>query len=69
MKRVAESCGALGLGTVDRILRNLRFDLSQRKVLWYLTKPSICRLSAWRRYGNYWINLPIAGCYSPAPTN
>jgi hypothetical protein len=26
-------CGALGLGTVDRILRNLRFDLSQRKVL------------------------------------
>src|SRR5580704_6149116 len=33
MKRVAESCGAIGLGTVDRILRNLRFDLSQRKVL------------------------------------
>jgi hypothetical protein len=33
MKRVAESCGALGLGTVDRILRNLRFDLSQRAVL------------------------------------
>ena len=33
MKRVAESCGALGIGTVDRILRNLRFDLSQRKVL------------------------------------
>jgi DNA transposition AAA+ family ATPase len=33
MKRVAESCGALGLGTVDRILRNLRFDLAQRKVL------------------------------------
>ena len=33
MKRVAESCGAIGIGTVDRILRNLRFDLSQRKVL------------------------------------
>jgi DNA transposition AAA+ family ATPase len=33
MKRVAESCGAIGVGTVDRILRNLRFDLSQRKVL------------------------------------
>ena len=33
MKRIAESCGAIGLGTVDRILRNLRFDLSQRKVL------------------------------------
>ena len=33
MKRVAESCGALGLGRVDRILRNLRFDLNQRKVL------------------------------------
>ena len=33
MKRVAESCGAVGMGTVDRILRNLRFDLSQRKVL------------------------------------
>ena len=33
MKRVAQSCGAIGLGTVDRILRNLRFDLSQRKVL------------------------------------
>ncbi len=33
MKRVAESCGAIGLGTVDRILRNLRFDLSQRRVL------------------------------------
>jgi hypothetical protein len=32
-KRVAESCGAVGMGTVDRILRNLRFDLSQRKVL------------------------------------
>src|ERR1017187_3501847 len=25
MKRVAQSCGAIGLGTVDRILRNLRF--------------------------------------------
>jgi type II secretory pathway predicted ATPase ExeA len=33
MKRVAESCGAMGMGTVDRILRNLRFDLGQRKVL------------------------------------
>ena len=33
MKRVAENCGAIGLGTVDRILRNLRFDLCQRKVL------------------------------------
>jgi DNA transposition AAA+ family ATPase len=33
MKRVAQSCGAIGLGTVDRILRNLRFNLSQRKVL------------------------------------
>jgi DNA transposition AAA+ family ATPase len=33
MKRVAESCGALGQGTVDRILRNLRCDLSHRKVL------------------------------------
>ncbi|MGA2373445.1 MAG: ATP-binding protein [Candidatus Korobacteraceae bacterium] len=33
MKRVAESCGAIGMGTVDRILRNLRFALSQRKVL------------------------------------
>ena len=33
MKRVAESCGAIGVGTVDRILRNLRFDLGQRKVL------------------------------------
>ena len=33
MKRVAESCGSIGVGTVDRILRNLRFDLSQRKVL------------------------------------
>ena len=33
MKRVAESCGAIGLGTVDRILRNLRFDLSDRKVV------------------------------------
>ena len=33
MKRVAQSCGAIGMGTVDRILRNLRFDLSQRKVL------------------------------------
>jgi type II secretory pathway predicted ATPase ExeA len=33
MKRVAQSCGALGMGTVDRILRNLRFDLGQRKVL------------------------------------
>ena len=31
--RIAESCGALGIGNVDRILRNLRFDLSQRKVL------------------------------------
>ena len=29
----AQSCGAIGMGTVDRILRNLRFDLSQRKVL------------------------------------
>ena len=33
MKRVAESCGAIGVGSVDRILRNLRFDFSQRKVL------------------------------------
>ena len=33
MKRVAQSCWAIGMGTVDRILRNLRFDLSQRKVL------------------------------------
>ena len=33
MKRVAQSCGAIGMGTVDRILRNLRFDLGQRKVL------------------------------------
>ena len=33
MKRVAQSGGALGVGTVDRILRNLRFDLGQRKVL------------------------------------
>jgi DNA transposition AAA+ family ATPase len=33
MKRVTERCGAIGLGTVDRLLRNLRFDLSQRKVL------------------------------------
>ena len=33
MKRVAQSCGAIGVGTVDRILRNLRFDLSQRQVL------------------------------------
>jgi len=33
MKRVADSCGSIGLGTVDRILRNLRFDLSQRNVL------------------------------------
>ena len=33
MKRVTQSCGALGMGTVDRILRNLRFDLGQRKVL------------------------------------
>ena len=33
MKRVAESCGAIGMGTLDRILRNLRFDLSERKVL------------------------------------
>ena len=29
----AQSCGAIRLGTVDRVLRNLRFDLSQRKVL------------------------------------
>jgi len=29
-KQVAESCGAIGLGTVDRILRNPRFDLSRR---------------------------------------
>src|ERR1019366_5336973 len=29
----APSCGAIGMGTVDRILRNLRFDLGQRKVL------------------------------------
>ena len=33
MKRVAESCGAIGMGTLDRVLRNLRFDLSQRKVV------------------------------------
>ena len=33
MKRVAETCGAIGLSMVDRILRNLRFDLGQRKVL------------------------------------
>ena len=33
MKRVAESCGAIGIGMVDRILRNLRFDLSDRKVV------------------------------------
>jgi DNA transposition AAA+ family ATPase len=33
MKRVAESCGSIGVGSVDRILRNLRFDLSQRKAL------------------------------------
>jgi DNA transposition AAA+ family ATPase len=33
MKRVAQSCGAIGMGTVDRILRNLRFDLGQRKVV------------------------------------
>ena len=28
-----ELWGPLGMGTVDRILRNLRFDLGQRKVL------------------------------------
>lgn len=33
MKRVAESCGAIGVGAIDRILRNLRFDLGERTVL------------------------------------
>src|ERR1035441_5287454 len=69
MKRVAQSCGAIGLGTVDRILRNLRFDRSHRKVLLVVTEPSICRLRAWRRYGNCWINHRTAGCCSPAPTS
>ena len=36
---------------------------------WSLTKPSICQLSAWRPYGNYWINRRTAGCCSPAPTS
>src|SRR5271167_4859190 len=29
MERVAQSCGAIGMGTVDRILRNLRFHAGQ----------------------------------------
>ena len=36
---------------------------------WSLTKPSICQLSAWRPYGNCWINRRTAGCCSPAPTS
>src|SRR5665811_267668 len=54
MKRVAQSCGAIGMGT---------------RCCWSLTKPSICRLSAWRPYGNCWINRRTAGCCSPAPTS
>lgn len=33
MKRIAEAVGAITLGTVDRILRNLRFDFEGLKVL------------------------------------
>lgn len=33
MKRVAESAGSIGAGDIDRILRNLRFDLGRRKAL------------------------------------
>jgi DNA transposition AAA+ family ATPase len=33
MKRIAESAGVSGAGNVDRIIRNLRFDLRGRKTL------------------------------------
>src|SRR6185312_1728215 len=36
MKRVAEAAGSITTGEVDRILRNLRFDLGGRKVLFVL---------------------------------
>lgn len=31
MKRVAESCGAIALGNIDRLLSNIRFDLGRHK--------------------------------------
>lgn len=33
LKRIAEAAGSIGTGTADRILRNLRFDFGNRKVL------------------------------------
>lgn len=33
LKRVAEACGSIGTGNADRIIRNLRFDFRNRKVL------------------------------------
>src|SRR6185437_8438175 len=36
MKRVAEAAGSITTGEVDRILRNLRFDLGERKTLFVL---------------------------------
>jgi type II secretory pathway predicted ATPase ExeA len=36
MKRIAESAGSITAGDVDRILRNLRFDLRGRKVLFVI---------------------------------
>src|ERR1039457_6748948 len=69
MKRVAQSCGAIGLGTVIGFCGIYVSISASARCCWSLTKPSICRLSAWRPYGNCWINRRTAGCYSPAPTN
>jgi DNA transposition AAA+ family ATPase len=69
MKRVAESCGAIGLGTVDRILRNLRFDLSQRKVLLVFDEAQHLSIECLETIRELLDLPPHCGCCSPAPTN
>ena len=69
MKRVAESCRAIGLGTVDRILRSLRFDLSQRKVLLVFDEAQHLSIECLETLGNYWINRRTVGYCSPASTS
>ncbi len=69
MKRVAESCGAIGWARSTRFCATCVSISANARCCWSLTKPSICRLSAWRPCGNCWINRRTAGYCSPAPTS
>jgi len=51
------------------ILRNLRFDLSQRKVLLVFDEAQHLSIECWRPYGNYWISRRHCGLLFAAPMN